>query len=274
MKFMTDNDSTQKIIIDPPQQSPELQPPVIKKIAGKYYTMYSAGATNVGCVREVNEDAYLELPEKHIWAVADGMGGHDAGDVASQMVIDNLRKTQYSTLFSAYVDNVEDAILAANNSLCQRGQATGDIAGSTVVVMLFHQRHCLFAWAGDSRAYLSRDGQGRPVTIDHSYVEELVERGELKREDAESHPKANVITRAVGASQSLFLDMDIMEIRDNDIFLLCSDGLFKEVSEAEIYMAMKMLPPEHMVHELMKLAIDRGARDNVTIVAIKVQANG
>jgi protein phosphatase len=270
---MTDNDDTQQIVL-PPHQPLLHQVPVLNKTASEYFTLYSASATNVGCVRRINEDACLELPDKKIWAIADGMGGHDAGDVASSMVVDYLNKTEYRTALSKYVDNVEDAILAANSSLYQMGQQTGKIAGTTIISMLFHKKHCLFMWAGDSRAYLSRNGDGRRVTRDHSYVEELIERGELNRVDAENHPKANVITRAIGASPTLFLDMDILEIAHDDMFLLCSDGLFKEVIEPEIYAAMNTLSPDLAVHELMKLAIDRGAKDNVTIIAIKVQANG
>jgi len=271
---MTDNSTTQPIVDSPLAHSSELPSPMLKNVASEYFTMFSASATNVGCVRKINEDACLELPDKKIWAVADGMGGHEAGDVASRMVVDNLLNTRYTTPFSKCVDNVEDAILAANSELCQLGQQSGKLAGTTVVAMLFHKKHCLFMWAGDSRAYMSRDGHGAPLTRDHSYVEQLVERGELKREEAEAHPKANVITRAVGAAPSLFLDMDILELQHDDIFLLCSDGLFKEVTEAEIYAALKVLPPDQVVHELMKLAIERGARDNVTIISIKAQANG
>lgn len=266
---MENNENTQQIV-----KEQSLPLPAVRTTASEYFTLFSASMTNVGCVRKINEDACLEMPEKKIWVVADGMGGHEAGDVASRMVVDHLRNTQYSTLLSKYVDNVEDGILAANRKLCQLGGQVGHLAGTTVVAQIFHQKHCLFLWVGDSRAYLSRNGRGEPVTQDHSYVEELVSRGEITREEAESHPKANVITRAVGAGAALFLDMDIIELQHDDMFLLCSDGLFKEVSELEIYEAMKVFPPDQAVHELMKLALARGARDNVTIICSKVQKNG
>ena len=230
----------------------------------------SAGISDVGKVRQINEDAYADRPEAGLWVVADGMGGHDAGDLASQAIVDSLKTLPACQRLSDFIDDVEDRLLKVNQQLideaANREQPT--TIGSTVVALLAVQHHCACLWAGDSRAYRMRDGQMQAVSRDHSQVEELIEQGQLLREDAEAHPAANVITRAVGAAEELFIDVELKELRDGDRYLLCSDGLFKEVSEQEIAEYMQQGSCRDVCEQLVQLALERGSRDNVTVVAV------
>ncbi len=263
-----DNESTQ------PMMAVEMAPdtkPIDNHFLGSHFEWISSSHTHVGCVRTLNEDACLEMIDRQLWVVADGMGGHKAGDVASQTIIDSIRNVPYESTFGSFVENVENQIVAAHQSLVTLGRRLGQIAGSTVVALLGYGNHALVMWAGDSRAYLCRQGVLRQVTRDHSYVEELLARGDILPQDALSHPEANVITRAVGAGKDLYLDMDILELCHGDIVLLCSDGLYKELDEDTMYSIIHhQYSPAIMVQSLVNACVERGARDNVTVVAVKV----
>ena len=202
----------------------------------KSFSWISAGATDVGHVRQINEDAYLERSDIGLWVVADGMGGHHAGDVASNNIVDILNETKASDRLSEYVDEVEDRIISANTQLVEMAKQHNDnrTIGSTVVALIALDGHFAVLWAGDSRAYRCRDNKCLQLTRDHSQVEEMVQRGLILPEEAEEHPASNVITRAVGAADNIYVDIEIDQIQANDTFLLCSDGLNKHVSDAEI----------------------------------------
>jgi len=231
----------------------------------------SAAATHVGKVRQVNEDALLERGDIGLWAVADGMGGHHAGDVASSSIVNILDDIQPSTRLSAYVDEVEDRILAINDRLRQMAAEHEDnrTIGSTIVAMIAQSSHCAFLWAGDSRVYRSRDDICLQLTKDHSQVEEMVQQGLILREDAEQHPAANIITRAVGASDNLYIDVDIQELMEGDTFLLCSDGLYKHITDEEISELLKTNNINDIPHQLINTTLERGAIDNVTVIAVR-----
>lgn len=230
----------------------------------------SAGITDVGKIRKINEDAFADRSEIGLWVVADGMGGHDAGDFASQAIIGSLSQVEPNQQLSLFIDEVEDRLLEVNKALIDEASKREEptTIGSTVVALLAVGNYCACLWAGDSRAYRLRDGQMTPVSQDHSQVEEMIEQGLLLREDAETHPAANVITRAVGAAEELFVDVELVELQDGDRFLLCSDGLFKEVSEPEIAQHMQRGSCQDVSHDLVELALERGSRDNVTVVTI------
>lgn len=262
-----DNESTQPIAFG---VAPDLKPAEHRSL-GSHFEWISASSTRVGCVRTLNEDACLELIDRQLWAVADGMGGHKAGDVASRSIVDALTAVPWETNFAHFVDSVEQQILSAHQYLLTLGRSLGQIAGSTVVVLLGHARNALVMWAGDSRAYLLRQGTLQQLTRDHSYVEELLARGEISAADAHSHPEANVITRAVGAGQELYLDMDILELYHGDMLLLCSDGVYKELTEQQINAIMSHgYSPSAIVQEMINACIEHGARDNVSAVVVKV----
>jgi len=227
-----------------------------------------------GAVRKINEDAFLELPQNGVWVVADGMGGHSAGDVASQLIIDTIQRVVESTESQALTCEVlVNALKKANEELLyiSKSQLKGKLAGSTVVVLFIKEQHCYMLWAGDSRGYLLRDQKLSQVTKDHSQVNDMVDEGILKKEEAEAHPLANVITRAVGVDKELDIEIKEVYLKHNDVFLLCSDGLNKEVSDTEIERALQSSSIIDSGMALLHTSLVRNARDNVTCVLIKHQ---
>lgn len=230
----------------------------------------SAGVSDVGKIRKINEDAFADRPDIGMWVVADGMGGHDAGDFASHAIVDDLNLVEFPPRLSTFVDEVEDYLLQVNRRLIDEAAKRKPPAtiGSTVVVLLAVRNYCVCLWVGDSRAYRLRDGQLQAVSTDHSQVEEMIEQGLLLREDAEAHPAANVVTRAVGAAEELFVDVELLELQDGDRFLLCSDGLLKEVTELEMAQHMQQGGCKDVCQRLVDLTLKRGARDNVTVVVV------
>lgn len=239
------------------------------------FTWSSSSRSDVGMVRDVNEDACLERPDLGLWAVADGMGGHSAGDVASRMIVETLDAIPPAPRLSAMVEAVERGLLEVNSRLKEIAarQDTHTI-GSTVAAMLASGRHCVCLWAGDSRIYRFRDRTLEKLTQDHALVEELVEKGVLSREEAAHHPQGNLVTRAVGASQELYLDMEMCELNDDDVFILCSDGLDKEVEDAEIAEVIARENGADLSEVLVDLALSRGGHDNVTVVAVRIAGQG
>jgi len=237
-------------------------------MSGKPLTWRSALRSDVGKVRKLNEDSGLNLPETRLWCIADGMGGHSAGDLASQMIINSLAKVKAADQLSEHVDFVEHSILGVNNRLHEMSSAQNQTSGSTVVVLLGGDHHCVYMWAGDSRLYRLRDSTLTQLTTDHTQAEAYVEQGLISRESAADHPSGNMVTRAVGASPTLFLDIDIAEAKPGDRFLLCSDGLGKHVPDPEIEQVMGLEEPQEIVDKLVELTLARGASDNVTVCAV------
>ena len=218
-------------------------------------------------MRPRNEDALLDRPEIGLWAVADGAGGHGAGDVASSAIIAALQTIPAGLSAAELLAQVRLKLITVHSDLQEEAERRGPgrIVASTVVVMLARGDHFAMLWAGDSRGYLLRGGVLQRVTRDHSLVQELVDQGALREEEAESHPQANVITRAVGAHGELELDKVSGRIVEGDRYLLCTDGLFKTIPEAEIgAMLSNGSDPTAIVTE----AVGRGARDNVSVVAV------
>ena len=236
------------------------------------YTWSSYGHSDKGKVRKHNEDAMLVRPEAGLWVVADGMGGHSAGDVASQMIVNSLRDVQAGNKLNNYINDIEDRLLAVNKHLLDKAQqSTKSITiGSTVVAMLAYGKYCVYIWAGDSRLYRLRNRQIRQMSADHSQVELYVEQGLISREEALVHPHGNMITRAVGASNELYLDMDIQELAHQDRYLLCSDGLTKHVTDMEIQDILNKGTPQESCKTLINQTLERGAVDNVTVVVIEI----
>lgn len=234
----------------------------------------SAALTHVGHVRQINEDAFLDKPETGMWAVADGMGGHHAGDVASASIIRALSDLNPTDRLSQCVNDVEDRLISVNTRLREMAAEHSDnrTIGSTVIALVAFGNHCALMWAGDSRAYRFRDNNVCQITRDHSQVEEMVERGLLQPEDAESHPASNVITRAVGAAEVLYVDVDLYEMQKDDIFLLCSDGLYKHINIDEIETLLKSgKSMQECARSLIDVTLERGATDNVTVVLVKFE---
>lgn len=231
----------------------------------------SACVTDVGTVREINEDAVIQRPELGLWAVADGMGGHEVGDVASTKVVEALDEVADHFLLSEFVDAVDDALIKANDDIIQYSDAelNGASMGSTVVSLLVRGRVGVCLWVGDSRLYRYRNGVLSQLSRDHSQVEELLQMGMLTPEQAENHPDSHVITRAIGGEDDLYVDINIFSLQIGDTFMLCSDGLYNAVGIEDLEMCMAMRDPGHGAEELMRRALDNQARDNVSVIVLK-----
>ena len=234
---------------------------------------HSFAISDVGKVRKHNEDSILDRPEIGLWAVADGMGGHAKGDMASQMVVESLKKLHEGTNLVRYVDDIEDRILDVNRKLIEKAKESKKrvTIGSTVVIMLAYERYCIYIWAGDSRLYRLRKGELRQITTDHSQVELYVEQGLISREEALGHPHGNMITRAVGAMEDLYLDMDILEMESGDRYMLCSDGLTKHIPDMEIQEILRNGNAEQTCRKLIDVTLSRGAGDNVSTVVVDIE---
>ncbi|WP_093637660.1 PP2C family protein-serine/threonine phosphatase [Paraburkholderia aspalathi] len=232
----------------------------------------SSARSDAGRVREINEDACLAQSEPGRWAVADGMGGHAVGDLASRLVIDALSHLAPPLAMKTCIADARARLQKANRQLRdEAARRQVQRIGSTVIVLLACDRFCGYLWAGDSRLYLYREGQLRQLTRDHSQVEELKSLGVITDEEARHHPAQHMITRAVGATDVLELDDDAIEVADGDVFLLCSDGLSNEISDEEILGVLTTVTCERASDELVDLAIARGGRDNVTAVVVHAE---
>lgn len=230
----------------------------------------SASRTHVGNVRRLNEDACLDHPEQGLWVVADGMGGHTAGDYASQLIISSLGDVGASSGLNDFINEVRARLNTVNRALLaetQRRQV--NTIGSTVVALLVSGRRYACLWAGDSRAYLYRHNTLTAATRDHTMIEEYVQSGFMSPEEAAGAANANVITRAVGVETLMDLDIVTELLRPDDTFVLCSDGLYKELSEADIAAACATGTSDEICGSLMDTALARGARDNVTVIVVQ-----
>lgn len=229
---------------------------------------FSCAATELGHVRKINEDSYLDAREQSLWAVADGMGGHSRGDRASQCVIESL----YEFVASATAkESLKDLLarLANANEACRKASG-GQVMGSTVAVLYLHDESAYALWAGDSRIYRNRQGEFSQLTDDHSLVQELHRLGELTADEAENHPSSNVITRAIGVADQIDIQVRQVDLEDGDRFLLCSDGLFKDVKPSEVEANLAAPAPSQALDKLVALALRRGGTDNVTGIVVQV----
>jgi serine/threonine-protein phosphatase Stp1 len=233
-------------------------------------TYKSASYSHVGMVRQINEDAFLEVAEAHLWVVADGMGGHAAGDYVSNLIVDSLRHIQPSQVLASYADALRACLQDVNRAV--RGETTKrgvSVMGSTVVLLAARDDQAVCVWAGDSRLYRLRDGALQSLSRDHSYVQDLQDSGLISEAEARVHPRANIVTRAVGVEDDLDLAMIDLHIRPGDTYLLCSDGLNKTAEDHEIRDVLMHADPYQVVRSLVHLGLTRGAPDNITAIVVK-----
>lgn len=228
-------------------------------------------ATHAGAVRKLNEDALLMQPEDDHWVVADGMGGHKVGDVASREIVRALSELTVPDRLPDAVDAVEDCLIGVNRGLQQYAlqELDGGTLGSTVVDLVIRGRVGACLWAGDSRLYRYRRQQLTQISRDHSQVEDMVQMGLISAEEARGHQCSNVITRAIGVEDSLFMDLQVFDVQLGDLYLLCSDGLHGVLAPDAIASMMAVREPEACVEQLMEAAMEAGAPDNVTVVVLK-----
>lgn len=225
----------------------------------------SVSATHVGHVRAVNEDRILDLPEAKLWAVADGMGGHQSGDIAAQIAIDALLSLANGRQVICG-DDVHAALQSANRQIYDRYVDARRRSGTTIVAALLDGDRLEIFWAGDSRAYRLRGGMWKQLTHDHSLVQQMVDAGALSPSAATDHPKSNVITRALGVSQDVVVDRLVTNLDAGDIIMLCSDGVSRSLASARI----DNTPLNLLAKYLLDQALQRDGSDNASLVMIKV----
>lgn len=229
--------------------------------------------THVGARRSHNEDTLVNRPDLGLWAVADGAGGHAAGEVASGMIAAALEDIPAGIGAAELLSQVRMRIGATHAALRAEAERRGpDVTiASTVVVLAVREDHFACLWAGDSRAYLLRGGMLQQISHDHSLVQELVDSGAIGPEQAERHPHANIITRAIGAAlDDLTLDKVSDRLQPGDRFLLCSDGLNKTLSDADLAALLRQAGDQAPTEALVAAALARQVNDNVTAVVVAV----
>ena len=225
--------------------------------------------THVGLRRELNEDTYYGDGELGLWLVADGMGGHEYGEVACALAREAIvREVRGGAALDQAIRTADEDIIRASH---QRGDALP--MGTTVVAARISGRRFEVAWVGDSRVYLWRDGKLAQLTQDHSYVQELIGRGAISVEQARSHPHRNVVTQALGVTDPRQLKVETMsgDLDAGMQLLLCSDGLTEEVDDARIARALAHTDcsAQECVDELVAAALDGGGSDNITVVLVR-----
>lgn len=234
--------------------------------------------TDKGLIRENNQDAYAvgELPNEVAWAVVcDGMGGAAGGNIASALAVkvisDKINTSFNDKMRSASIKNLLDsAITAANIEVYDMAYSRESLngMGTTVVAVIVRDGVAHIAHAGDSRAYIVKDCGVEQITTDHSLVQNLVDRGEITKEEAEHHPNKNVITRAVGVDKRIDIDYSEVELNENETLILCTDGLSNYVTNDEMVIDIKDGQYYAFADRLVKRANKNGGGDNITVVAI------
>lgn len=233
-----------------------------------HFRLTSAGLTDVGLARERNEDSMVLRDESCAWVVADGMGGYENGAWASQTIVEAARTVPLSGDFDQDTAALADAIHGANAAIYGASVVNGKRMGSTVVALYVAGMRFACFWAGDSRIYLLRGGALYRLTRDHTQVQDMVDSGLMSAAEAVNHPMGHVVSRVVGVQDVLELDAISDEITHRDTFLLCSDGLTGVVSDTEIAEHLKAFPPTVACRRMLELVLERGAPDNVTLVAV------
>ena len=220
-----------------------------------------------------NEDAFLECPAQGLWAVADGMGGYRSGDLASQLIVASLAELPAHGSFDERLEGVRGCLHWINRRLGQELTVTDahhdSIMGSTVVALLLEGERAACIWAGDSRCYLWREQRLYQLSRDHSLMQKLIDEQQMSVEQARSHPAANALTRAVGASERLSLEVLELQVYPDDVFLLCSDGLYQELTRNALCRALSLAAPQVALQRLFEDALDGAARDNLTAVVVR-----
>ncbi len=236
-----------------------------------------AAITDTGCERDLNEDRYavVESPSGTAWIVCDGMGGQTGGELAAQLAIDAIRRVLENMPHREPKQALQSAILEANRIIVLRRQNQQFAGmGTTIVAGLFSEAEVIIGHVGDSRAYLVRDGAIQQLTKDHTYVQQLVDSGQIQPDEALSHPQAHILTRCIGAEPGLevitskFWLWDAEEGAPQDYLVLCSDGLYSLVAEGEIANAVTQQAPQQACVQLVELAKQRGGYDNITLTVI------
>jgi len=232
-----------------------------------------AGLSDTGRVRDHNEDALAFIPELGLAVIADGMGAHAAGEIASQIAVSTVLSMMHLTAGASPRDRLDTAVTAAHAAIREKAQSSlrYDGMGTTVVVALLHGRQLFHAHVGDSRLYRLRGGRLDQLTRDHSLLQESIDQGLYSPAEARARVARNILTRALGLEGPLKVDIGQTDIRSGDRYLLCSDGLYEMLGDLEITALLQRQPDsQKLVRALVDMANDRGGRDNVTVIVIDI----
>jgi len=253
---------------------PEVETTIRRRRVIRLMALESAASTHPGFVRAINEDAVLDRREIGLWAVADGVGGAHAGDRASQAIVDSLAELPAAASGPEMLQQLQRTLEQVNGRLYGEALAAGSERpiASTVVCLLIQGDRFFCLWAGDSRLYRLRDRRFEQISRDHSEVQSLLDYGLITADEARRHPRANAITRAIGAQQELALDCIMGDVEPGDHFLLCSDGLTKVVDDAEIALVLEECTPAAAADRLIGMTLERGAPDNVSVATVATVA--
>jgi len=237
------------------------------------YTFETGAASDRGRIRDINEDNWYADESCGVWLVADGMGGHTNGKLASFKIVESARSVGHAVSAPDLLARFTDRMFRANDELLAFSASRNNmVLGSTLVSILIFGNHFACVWAGDSRAYLVRSGEMRQVSRDHTEVQDLLDRGVISDEQARNWPRRNVITRAVGVFSDLELETVHGQVLDGDRFVLCSDGLTCHVGDHEIHGIVAEHGSQEACNRLVDLTLERGAKDNVTVVVARCTA--
>lgn len=238
----------------------------------------SACGTDKGKKRAVNEDSMLCMESLNFYMLADGVGGHNSGEIASRLAVDIMEEYIIANPIGqipapGILDYLYKAISKVNEAIYERSNASVENFGmaTTAVMLLIREGRAYIINIGDSRAYLQREGSLRKITEDHTYVNELLKLGRISKEEASVHPNKNVITRALGSEKAVKGDSYIVDVKKGDRILLCTDGLYNEVCDDDINELMnKRSDISKLVLELITLAYNNGGKDNITVNCVKI----
>lgn len=233
------------------------------------FRIEDVSASHVGNVRKQNEDSYFSGHDDAVWLVADGMGGHENGKMASETLAQTVGGVSLPEAIEPACEALSAAIGQANLAIYEQGRQLGVQMGTTAVALVLRSQEFGVLWAGDSRAYVFRDDALIQLTRDHTQVEDLVERGLLRAEDAADHPMKHVLSRAVGVQEALVVDAICDRALPRDLFLLCTDGLHGVVDDAEIAAILRQRGPA-AADALVAASLARGGPDNVTVTLVSI----
>lgn len=245
-------------------------------IKNEYFHFETGQATDTGKVRSHNEDSHLSRPDFGLWVVADGMGGHDAGDFASQTIVAEAASVGLSGSLTDLEARFMERLQRANDTILRKSESLGGVTvGATLVALLVHEDHRACIWSGDSRIYRFRAGVLTQLTEDHTEVQGLVNAGTITMDEARVWPRRNIITRAIGVTDLVQCDVRVDDIALGDSYLLCSDGLTEHLTDADIadHLADHTAHPQTICNALIATTLDRGAKDNVTCILVRCRAH-
>jgi PPM family protein phosphatase len=230
----------------------------------------SCGGTHQGRVRPINEDRFLSRPEHGVFAVADGMGGHSHGDIASSAIVQAIEDSLFQASHLEKVKALSESLVRANDLIGDISRAHDNIViGSTVAALAVTESRFSVLWTGDSRVYLVRDGKIQQLTADHTEAGMLLRQGAITRDQARDWPRKNVIVHAIGVNEEPHIEITEGAIRAGDVFVLCSDGLTSHLADAEIQKISLENAARQACAELIRIALARGGTDNVSVIIVR-----